>query len=129
MPIGLIVNMGTGRDLSPDEIAAYDAPFPDETYKEGARQFPMLVPVTPGHASVVENLAAWKTLEQFPGPVVTAFSDGDPVTRGGEAIFQNRMPGAQAQPHRTLQGGHFLQEDCPDDIVELVAGLVLRSRN
>nr|B0SY51.1 RecName: Full=Haloalkane dehalogenase [Caulobacter sp. K31] len=120
MPIGLIVNMGTGRDLTPAEIAAYDAPFPDETYKEGARQFPMLVPVTPEHASVAENLAAWKVLEHFPGPVVTAFSDGDPVTRGGEAIFQSRMPGALGQPHRTLRGGHFLQEDCPDDIVDIV---------
>ena len=120
MPIGLIVNMGTGRDLSPAEIAAYDAPFPDETYKEGARQFPMLVPVTPEHPSVAENLTAWKALEHFAGPVVTAFSDGDPVTRGGEAIFQGRMPGAQGRPHRTLQGGHFLQEDCPDDIVDIV---------
>ena len=120
MPIGLIVNMGTGRGLSLAEIAAYDAPFPDETYKEGARQFPMLVPVTPEHASVAENLAAWKALEQFAGPVVTAFSDGDPVTRGGEAIFQSRMPGAQGRPHRILQGGHFLQEDCPDDIVDII---------
>jgi haloalkane dehalogenase len=124
MPVGLIVNMGTGRDLSPAEIAAYDAPFPDETYKEGARQFPMLVPVTPEHASVAENLAAWKALEQFTGPVVTAFSDGDPVTRGGEAIFQGRMPGALGRPHRTLQGGHFLQEDCPDDIVAIIDGLI-----
>ena len=126
MPIGLIVNMGTGRDLSPAEIAAYDAPFPDETYKEGARQFPMLVPVTPEHASVAQNQAAWKALEQFPGPVITAFSDGDPVTRGGEVIFQSRMPGAQGRPHRTLQGGHFLQEDCPDDIVDIIDDLIRR---
>ena len=126
MPVGLIVNMGTGRDLSSAEIAAYDAPFPDETYKEGARQFPMLVPVTPEHPSVAENLAAWKALEQFAGPVVTAFSDGDPVTRGGEATFQTRMPGAQRRPHRILRGGHFLQEDCPDDIADIIDGLIRR---
>ncbi len=84
----------------------------------------MLVPVTPEHASVAENLAAWKALEQFAGPVVTAFSDGDPVTRGGEAIFHSRMPGAQGQPHRTLSGGHFLQEDCPEDIVDIIDTVV-----
>src|SRR5882757_164068 len=90
MPIGVIVNGGTGRTLSPEEIAAYDAPFPDESYKEGARQFPILVPVTATHASVAENKAAWKVLETFDKPFVTAFSDGDAVTRGGEKDFQAR---------------------------------------
>ena len=124
MPIGTIVDGGTGRDLSPEEIAAYDAPFPDETYKEGARQFPVLVPITPEHASVAENQAAWAVLERFDRPVVTAFSDGDPVTKGGEATFQARIAGAQGRPHVTLTGGHFLQEDCPDDIVAVIDGLI-----
>lgn len=128
MPIGFIVNGGTGRDLSPEEVAAYDAPFPDETYKEGARQFPTLVPVTPEHPSVAENLAAWKVLEAFDKPVVTAFSDGDAVTRGGEAVFQARVPGAKGQPHVILSGGHFLQEDCPEDIVAVIDGLIQRAK-
>jgi haloalkane dehalogenase len=126
MPIGVIVNGGTGRDLSPAEIAAYDAPFPDEAFKEGARQFPKLVPITPEHASVEENLAAWSVLEAFDRPFVTAFSDGDAVTRGGEATFQARVPGAKGQPHVTLSGGHFLQEDSPDQIVSLIADMVAR---
>ena len=124
MPIGAFVSGGSGRDLSLAEIAAYDAPFPDETYKEGARQFPMLVPVTPEHASVAENLAAWKVLEAFNKPVITAFSDGDAITRGGEATFQSRIPGAKGQPHVTLKGGHVLQEDCPDDIVAVIDGMI-----
>ena len=128
MPIGGIVSMGSGRDLSPAEIAAYDAPFPDESYKEGARQFPVLVPVTAEHGSVAENLAAWKVLEAFDRPVVTAFSDGDAVTRGGEAAFQARVPGAKGQPHVTLKGGHFLQEDAPDEIVEVIDGMIQRRR-
>lgn len=128
MPIGVIVNGGTARDLSAEEIAAYDAPFPDESYKEGARQFPTLVPVTPEHGSVAENMAAWKVLETFERPVVTAFSDGDPVSKGGEAVFQARVPGAKDQPHVTLKGGHFLQEDCPADIVAVIDGLISRSR-
>jgi haloalkane dehalogenase len=126
MPIGMIVNGGTSRDLSPAEIAAYDAPFPDESYKEGARQFPKLVPITPEHASVAENQAAWSVLETFDKPFITAFSDGDAVTRGGEAVFQARVPGAKGQPHVTLRGGHFLQEDSPDEIVALVGDLAAR---
>lgn len=124
MPIGMIVNMGTGRDLSPAEIAAYDAPFPDETHKEGARQFPTLVPVTPEHGQVAENKAAWEVLERFDRPVITAFSDGDAVSRGGDAAFQTRIPGAKGQPHVTTKGGHFLQEDCPDDITAILDTMI-----
>ena len=120
MPVGVIVNGGTGRDLSPEEVAAYDAPFPDETYKEGARQFPTLVPITPEHGSVAENLAAWKVLEAFDKPFVTAFSDGDAVSAGGERVFQERVPGARGQAHVTLHGGHFLQEDSPGEIAALL---------
>jgi haloalkane dehalogenase len=128
MPIGVIVNGGCTRDLSPAEIAAYDAPFPDETYKEGARQFPTLVPVTLEHASVAENLAAWTVLEAFDKPFLTAFSDGDAVTRGGEAAFQQRVPGAKGQPHVTLHGGHFLQEDSPAEIAGLIDAMIARSK-
>ncbi|MBS0331879.1 MAG: haloalkane dehalogenase [Proteobacteria bacterium] len=125
-PVGFIVNGGTGRDLSPAEVAAYDAPFPDESYKEGARQFPLLVPVEADQASVRENKAAWEVLSKFDKPFVTAFSDGDAVTRGGEAVFQERVPGAKGQPHVTLHGGHFLQEDSPDEIVDVIDGMIAR---
>ena len=128
MPIGGIVDSGAGRDLAPEEVAAYDAPFPNETFKEGARQFPKLVPLTPQHDSVAQNQAAWAVLEAFEKPVVTAFSDGDAVTRGGEAVFQSRVPGAHDAPHVTLSGGHFLQEDCPDEIVQVTYGLIERRR-
>jgi len=125
LPIGFILNSGCARELSAAEMAAYEAPFPDETYKEGARQFPALVPITPAHASVSENLAAWKALETFQKPFVTAFSDGDPVTRGGEAAFQARVPGTRGQAHVTLQGGHFVQEDSPAEIVKVLKALVM----
>jgi len=128
MPIGLIVNMGTGRELSEAEIAAYDAPFPDESFKEGARQFPTLVPVTPEHGSVAENKAAWAVLERFDKPFLTAFSDDDAVTKGGEAIFKEKVPGAAGQPHVILTGGHFLQEDCPEAITDLIDGLIRRAQ-
>ncbi len=120
LPIGGILNMGTKRELAAAEIAAYEAPFPDETYKAGARRFPALVPITPEHPSVAENKAAWKILEGFNKPFLTAFSDSDAVTKGGERVFQERVPGSNGQPHVTLPGGHFLQEDCPSEIADLI---------
>jgi haloalkane dehalogenase len=126
LPVGFIVNGGSGRNLTDAEVAAYDAPFPDESYKEGARQFPALVPVTPEHASVAENKAAWEVLERFDKPFVTAFSDGDAVTRGMDVPLQERIPGAKGQPHVTLSGGHFLQEDSPQGIVDVVDALIRR---
>jgi haloalkane dehalogenase len=127
-PVGEIVNKGSIRQLSVAEQAAYDAPFPDETYKAGARRFPALVPVTPQHPSVDENKAAWKVLETFDKPFLTAFSDGDAVTKGGEKIFQERVPGARDQPHVTFHGGHFLQEDCPTEIADLIDTFVRSNR-
>jgi haloalkane dehalogenase len=129
MPIGGILTGGCARDLSEAERAAYDAPFPDESYKEGARQFPVLVPITPEHASVAENKAAWEKLERFDKPFVTAFSDGDAVTRGGEKIFQERVPGAKGQPHVILRGGHFLQEDSPAEIAALIDRVAKAARS
>jgi haloalkane dehalogenase len=128
LPIGFIVNGGCARTLDEDERAAYDAPFPDETYKSGARQFPALVPVTPQHASVAQNKAAWQALEKFSRPFVTAFSDADPITRGGEAIFQARVPGAKGRRHVTLKGGHFVQEDSPAEIAALLADLAAKAQ-
>jgi haloalkane dehalogenase len=121
LPIGDIVAMGCRRPLTTAERAAYDAPFPDESHKAGARRFPALVPITPEHPSVAENTAAWTVLERFARPCLTAFSDGDPITRGGEREFQRRIPGAQGQAHVTIaDAGHFLQEDQPDAIAALL---------
>ena len=120
-PTGFIVNGGTSRELNPAEIAAYDAPFPDESYKAGARQFPLLVPVTPEHASVAENKAAWETLERFDKPVLTCFSDKDAVTAGGEKLMIARFSGAAGQPHTIIEGGgHFLQEDAPEKLAGII---------
>ena len=130
LPVGGIVQSGTKRALTPGEIAAYEAPFPEERYKAGARRFPALVPVTPEHGSVAENRAAWKVLDGFTKPLLTAFSDEDPVTRGGEKIFRGRVPGAHGQPHATIHGaGHFLQEDAPEQLVALIADFIERTRN
>lgn len=110
--IGKIVNGGTVRDLSAAEIAAYDAPFPDDTYKAGARIFPALVPTAPSHAGIAGNLQAWEVLKNWQKPFLTTFSDRDPITFGGDQYMQKKIPGTQGQAHVTISpGGHFLQED------------------
>ena len=125
LPIDQIVNGGTTRELTTEELTAYRAPFPKESYKVAARRFPLLVPITPEHGSVKENLEAWKSLERFEKPFLTAFSDGDPITRGGERAFQERVPGAKNRKHVTIAGaGHFLQEDKPEEIAALIDSFV-----
>jgi len=125
MPIGGIIGFGTATDLAPDVVAAYDAPFPDETYKEGARQFPLLVPTTPDDPSSANNREAWSTLEKFDRPFLCAFSDSDPITKGGDRVFLNRVPGCKGQDHVTIEGAsHFLQEDRGEKLAEVVTEFV-----
>ncbi len=111
-PVGGVIRGATVRPLSSAVEAAYNAPFPDESYKAGVRQFPLLVPVEEGMPEVAENRTAWQHLAQFDRPFLTLFSDQDPVTAGGDRLIQARIPGCQGQPHATIkQGGHFVQED------------------
>jgi haloalkane dehalogenase len=123
--IGRIVSNGCGAPLAPEVVAAYDAPFPDDSYTAGARAFPALVPTGPDDPAAAANRAAWESLTRWEKPFLTAFSDGDPITGGGDRVFQKLVPGAQGMPHTTLAGGgHFLQEDVGPDLARLVVGLV-----
>ncbi len=122
---GGIVKGGCQTELSPEVIAAYDAPFPDERYLAGARQFPLLVPTTPDDPASEPNRSAWRVLERWTKPFLTAFSDGDPITRGADRVLQQRIPGANGQPHATIVGaGHFLQEDKGDELAAVVADFI-----
>jgi len=126
--VGAIINMGTLSDLPEEILGAYNAPFPDETYKEGARIFPSLVPIAPDDPAAPANRQAWEVLSRFEKPFLTAFSDGDPITRGGEQIFQKRVPGAQGQPHTVIQGGgHFLQEDRGEEFARVVKDFMIKT--
>jgi haloalkane dehalogenase len=123
--VGRVVQNGTRTELPPEVVAAYDAPFPDDRYTAGARAFPALVPTRPDDPAAAANRAAWEALARFDRPFLTAFSDGDPITAGGDAVFQRVVPGARGLPHTTLPGGgHFLQEDVGPDLGRVVADLV-----
>lgn len=124
-PIGKIVSAGTARGLTPAEIAAYDAPFPDRRFTAGARIFPSFVPFAHNPA-VPDQQRAWQVLDQWDKPFLCCFADRDPITRGGEDRFIGRVPGTAGQPHRTLSGGHFIQEDDPHGFVAAILAVAPR---
>ena len=127
LPIGGILTKGCATALSPEVIAAYDAPFPDERYKAGARQFPMLVPTSPHDPASDANRAAWAVLHRWHKPFLTAFGDMDPITRGADRFLQKSIPGAAGQAHTTIEGGgHFLQEDRGEVLARVVVGFLAK---
>lgn len=112
LDIGRVIQGATVTELPPEVIAAYDAPFPEEACKAGARIFPSLVPTSPDDPASGANRRAWKVLEGWEKPFLCLFSDSDPVTAGGDRVFRKLVPGTEGQPHRTIaDAGHFLQED------------------
>lgn len=128
-PIGTIVARGTAKGLAPEVIAAYDAPFPDDGYKAGARAFPSLVPTSGDDPEAPANRAAWAVLEQFDKPWLCTFSDSDPITAGGERAFLRRVPGTAGQEHTTIAAaGHFLQEDAAPQLAQVVVAFIDSTR-
>jgi len=125
LPVGSIIQGATVSQLSNNIKAAYDAPFPDETYKAGARQFPLLVPTTADDPATQANRNAWDVLSALTIPFLTAFSDKDPVSAGGEKYFQRKIPGCNDQDHTIIKdGGHFLQEDKGEELAEVVIAFI-----
>ena len=125
---GGIVKGGCVSDLTPEIVAAYDAPFPEDRYKAGARQLPTLVPTSPDDPATPANRKAWEALARWEKPFLTAFSDSDPITRGADRLFQHIVPGAKNQPHTTITGaGHFLQEDKGPELAQVVVDFIGRT--
>ncbi len=122
LPIGFLVASGCAEPLDPAVQAAYDAPFPDPSYKAGARAFPDLIPQDADNPATPDNQAAWKVLAAWDKPFLCAFSDQDPITNGGERALIHKIAGAAGQPHTTVEGGgHFLQEDRGEELARIVA--------
>jgi len=125
LAVGSLVQSNCVLPLSPDVIAAYDAPFPDQSYKAGVRQLPMLVPVRPDDPASAANRAAWEALSGFEKPFLTVFGDRDPFTAGAERAFQRKIPGARGKPHIILpNAAHFIQEDAANDLARIIVSFV-----
>ncbi len=123
LPVGDIVQGVTVTQLDDEVVAAYDAPFPDESYKAGARAFPQIIPTDPNDPGAQHNRGVWEVLHRFDKPFLTAFSDADPVTAAWAPVFQQRIPGARGLDHRTVKGGHFLQEDSGPELARIILEL------
>ena len=121
----LFVQGATQTDVPEPVLAGYDAPFPDEAYCAGPRQLPLLMGLTPASPGARMNRRTLEVLAEFEGPLLTAFSDGDPATRGWAEVLQERAPGAAGRKHVTIRGaGHFLQEDRGEGLADIVAQFV-----
>jgi haloalkane dehalogenase len=123
--IARFVEGGCRRPMGGAVRAAYDAPFPDESYKAAARAMPGLVPIRPDDPASEANRAAWATLTASDTPALIAFADGDPITAAMGPILQRALPGAQGREHPTIENaGHFLQEDAGPDLAAAIVTFV-----
>lgn len=126
-PVGGIIRGAVVKDLSPGAEEAYNAPFPDESFKAGARIFPALVPTSTDMDGAADNMKAWTVLRNFKKPFLTCFSDQDPVTKGADKAFHKLIPGCEGQPHTIVKGGgHFLQEDVHAELSEIITAFMAR---
>ncbi len=126
---GGIVKGGCVTKLTEEVIAAYNAPFPDDSYMAGARQFPTIVPTRPDDPASEPNRKAWEVLQRWEKPFLTAFSDSDAITRGGDTFFQKTVPGTKGQPHFTIaDAGHFLQEDRGEVLASVIVDFLWETR-
>ena len=125
LPIGRLVAAACVSEVSEEVVAAYDAPFPDESFKEGARIFPTLIPTSPLDPAHLANVAAWQVLSTWTKPFLCCFSDSDPITKGADRNFLERVPGTKGQHHVTVKGaGHFLQEDQSEQLADIVISFI-----
>lgn len=118
--IARVIDTGTVQPLSKETYEAYNAPFPSEEYKAGARIFPTLVPAEEDHPESRKNLLAWSRLKEWKKPFLTIFGSEDNIMLGAEKAFQRFVPGAQGQDHKILHAGHFIQEEKGPELAKAI---------
>jgi haloalkane dehalogenase len=125
LDIGRLVAAGCAQALAAEVRAAYDAPFPDESFKAGPRAMPGLVPTAPDDPAAEANRAAWEVLGRWDKPFLVAFSDRDPITGAMAPVLRKLIPGTAGLEHPVIEGaGHFLQEDAGERLGRVVADFV-----
>lgn len=123
---GCVVNFGCLRKITKSERAAYNLPFESRKSLAGPRSLPSRVPLLRNHPEAIKNRYAMERLAGWAKPFLTVFGDSDPLTRGWDRILQNRIPGSSGKDHRVLKAGHFIQEDAPLDLAEIIITFMIK---
>jgi pimeloyl-ACP methyl ester carboxylesterase len=114
-----ILEAMTYFDLSEEELAAYDAPFPSRTFMGGPRAFPGLVNQLPGATD-----KAWEGLGNYENPFLTIWGGNDPGNLGAPEVQQgliDHVPGSAGWDHvRLPDASHFLQDDQGEEIARRI---------
>jgi haloalkane dehalogenase len=116
-PYSSVMERSTFAELTTDEEAAYDAPFPEERFKAGPRELPLKVPIDPADPEAIENREYWQRFRTWTVPVLTIFSEDDNISTGEQAKIVAEFAGAKGQNHAILkQASHFIREDQPAEM-------------
>ncbi|GAB4342553.1 MAG: haloalkane dehalogenase [Candidatus Abyssubacteria bacterium] len=129
LPIGQIMQMAMADPdrFTPEIARAYEAPFPDHRYKAGAQMWPLLVPIRPDDPGADSMRKAREVFGQWTKPCLVMFSDGDPITRGGDKLLRAHIPSASKEPEITIRdAGHFLQEEKGEEIARHILDFMER---
>jgi haloalkane dehalogenase len=120
LPIGFLVRGACKRDPSDEVIAAYDAPFPNQESKAGARAFPLMLPTAPDMPGAQAGQRVLDAMQADGRPKLVLWADSDPVIPLDVGRRFAQALGTEVE-HVIADASHFLQEDAGAEIGRLIA--------
>lgn len=120
LPIGFLVKGACARELPEDVVAAYEAPFPDASYKAGARAFPLILPTDPSMPGAEAGQRVLEALAADDRPKLALWADSDPIIPPAVGTKFAAAIGAP-EPELIENASHFLQEDAGEVIGARIA--------